>query len=63
MSKYVAGFGDNASPNPETLKSQGNPWMSRIPHRCCQWPQQMYFGHTDQLTIPRKANIHLAGFP
>ena len=27
MSKYVAGFGDNVLPDPETLKSQGYPWI------------------------------------
>ena len=34
MSMYVAGFGGNVSPDPETLKSQGYPWISRTPHRC-----------------------------
>ena len=37
MSMYVAGFGGNVSPDPETLKYLGYPWISRISHRCRYW--------------------------
>ena len=38
------------SPDPETLKYQGYPWISRISHRCRHWGQQ---------TITRKIQHNL----